>query len=130
MMSQTWFALGTFDAGAGEFPGMVVGDTMYDIRGYLTFPYSSMREILADWDSVYPALAAMADASAGSGIPASGLTVRPPVVTGLPPGSGSHHGRYLRPGDVMECEIDGLGLQRTRCVAEPGSSPAPSAGDA
>ena len=40
------------------------------------------------------------------------------IITGSPPGNGSHHGRYLRPGDVMECEIDGLGLQRTRCVAE------------
>ena len=40
------------------------------------------------------------------------------VITGSPPGNGSHWGRYLRPGDVMECEIDGLGVQRTRCVAE------------
>ena len=42
------------------------------------------------------------------------------VITGSPPGNGSHWGRYLRPGDVMECEIDGLGVQRTRCVAEAG----------
>lgn len=40
------------------------------------------------------------------------------IITGSPPGNGSHHGRFLRPGDVMECEIDGLGIQRTRCVAE------------
>ena len=40
------------------------------------------------------------------------------VITGSPPGNGSHWGRYLHPGDVMECEIDGLGVQRTRCIAE------------
>jgi 2-keto-4-pentenoate hydratase/2-oxohepta-3-ene-1,7-dioic acid hydratase in catechol pathway len=40
------------------------------------------------------------------------------VITGSPSGNGSHWGRYLRPGDMMECEIDGLGVQRTRCVAE------------
>lgn len=38
------------------------------------------------------------------------------VITGSPPGNGSHWGRFLRPGDVMECEIDGLGSQRTECV--------------
>lgn len=39
------------------------------------------------------------------------------VITGSPPGNGSHWGRFLQPGDVMEAEIDGLGVQRTRCVA-------------
>ena len=38
------------------------------------------------------------------------------VLTGSPPGNGSHYGRFLRAGDVMECEIDGLGMQRNRCV--------------
>lgn len=41
------------------------------------------------------------------------------VITGSPPGNGSHYGRFLQAGDVMECEIDGLGMQRTRCVAGP-----------
>ena len=40
------------------------------------------------------------------------------LITGSPAGNGSHYGRFLRDGDVMECEIDGLGVQRTRCVAE------------
>jgi 2,4-diketo-3-deoxy-L-fuconate hydrolase len=39
------------------------------------------------------------------------------VITGSPPGNGSHWGRFLRPGDVLEAEIDGLGTQRNRCVA-------------
>ena len=40
------------------------------------------------------------------------------VLTGSPAGNGLHHGRLLRPGDVMEGSITGLGTQRTRCVAE------------
>ncbi len=38
------------------------------------------------------------------------------LCTGSPAGFGSHHGRYLRPGDLIEAGIDGLGTQRVRCV--------------
>lgn len=38
------------------------------------------------------------------------------ICTGSPAGFGSHHGRYLRPGDVVEAGIVGLGSQRV-CVA-------------
>jgi 2-keto-4-pentenoate hydratase/2-oxohepta-3-ene-1,7-dioic acid hydratase in catechol pathway len=40
------------------------------------------------------------------------------VLTGSPAGNGASHGRFLRPGDVIEAAIDGLGRQRNRCVAE------------
>ncbi|MDT7588863.1 MAG: hypothetical protein QOC67_5136 [Pseudonocardiales bacterium] len=40
------------------------------------------------------------------------------LMTGSPAGNGAHHGRFLRPGDVMEGEITGLGTQRNRCVGE------------
>ncbi|KUL62825.1 fumarylacetoacetate hydrolase family protein [Streptomyces sp. NRRL S-1521] len=40
------------------------------------------------------------------------------VLTGSPAGNGIHRGRLLRDGDVMEGAITGLGVQRTRCVAE------------
>jgi 2-keto-4-pentenoate hydratase/2-oxohepta-3-ene-1,7-dioic acid hydratase in catechol pathway len=41
------------------------------------------------------------------------------IMTGSPSGNGTHYGRFLRDGDVMEGEIDGLvGHQRTPCVAE------------
>ncbi|MGM1063817.1 fumarylacetoacetate hydrolase family protein [Saccharothrix sp. Mg75] len=43
------------------------------------------------------------------------------VLTGSPAGNGIHHGRLLRDGDVMESTITGLGVQRTRCVAEGGA---------
>ena len=41
------------------------------------------------------------------------------LITGSPAGNGSHYNRFLRPGDVMESEIEGLGIQRTTCVAMP-----------
>jgi 2-keto-4-pentenoate hydratase/2-oxohepta-3-ene-1,7-dioic acid hydratase in catechol pathway len=41
------------------------------------------------------------------------------LLTGSPAGNAGHHnGRWLRPGDVMEGTISGLGVQRNRCVAD------------
>ncbi len=41
------------------------------------------------------------------------------ILTGSPSGNGTHYGRFLRDGDVMKGEIDGLvGAQVVRCVAE------------
>ena len=39
------------------------------------------------------------------------------LCTGSPAGFGSHYGRYLRPGDVVEASVEGLGTQRVRCTA-------------
>ena len=51
---------------------------------------------------------------------ASGMTdLRPGdiIATGSPAGNAGHHGgRWLRPGDVIESEIEGLGAQRNRCI--------------
>jgi 2-keto-4-pentenoate hydratase/2-oxohepta-3-ene-1,7-dioic acid hydratase in catechol pathway len=38
------------------------------------------------------------------------------LLTGSPAGNGASRGRFLRPGDVMEGSITGLGRQRNRCV--------------
>jgi 2-keto-4-pentenoate hydratase/2-oxohepta-3-ene-1,7-dioic acid hydratase in catechol pathway len=38
------------------------------------------------------------------------------LCTGSPAGFGSHHGRYLRPGDVIRASITGLGEQVKFCV--------------
>ena len=40
------------------------------------------------------------------------------ICTGSPYGNGSAFGIFLKPGDVMEGTITGLGTQRNRCVAE------------
>lgn len=39
------------------------------------------------------------------------------LLTGSPAGNGTHHGRFLQPGDVMTGEIAGIGIQRATCVA-------------
>jgi 2-keto-4-pentenoate hydratase/2-oxohepta-3-ene-1,7-dioic acid hydratase in catechol pathway len=39
------------------------------------------------------------------------------LLTGSPAGNGAHWGTYLKPGDVLESEITGLGRQRNVCVA-------------
>jgi 2,4-didehydro-3-deoxy-L-rhamnonate hydrolase len=39
------------------------------------------------------------------------------LLTGSPAGNGAARGRFLRPGDVMDGAITGLGRQRNRCVA-------------
>src|SRR3954470_12159517 len=50
------------------------------------------------------------------------------VLTGSPAGNGASHGVFLQPGDVMEGEITGLGIQRNRCVAEDAAAVATPAG--
>lgn len=40
------------------------------------------------------------------------------ICTGSPSGNGTHYNRYLRPGDVIEGRIEGLGMQHNVCVAE------------
>ena len=40
------------------------------------------------------------------------------ISTGTPSGTGASHGRFLRPGDMMEASISGLGTQHVKCVAE------------
>ena len=42
------------------------------------------------------------------------------LLTGSPGGNAGHHGnRWLRPDDVLEAEITGLGTMRNRCLADP-----------
>lgn len=40
------------------------------------------------------------------------------ICTGSPAGNGTHYNRFLRDGDVMEAEIEGLGRQRQICVKQ------------
>jgi 2-keto-4-pentenoate hydratase/2-oxohepta-3-ene-1,7-dioic acid hydratase in catechol pathway len=41
------------------------------------------------------------------------------ILTGSPAGNGMHHRRFLKPGDLIEASISGLGNQRNLCVGEP-----------
>jgi len=49
------------------------------------------------------------------------------ICTGSPAGNGAHYNRYLRPGDVLEGTITGLGTQRITCVQEPATGGHPPA---
>jgi 2,4-didehydro-3-deoxy-L-rhamnonate hydrolase len=40
------------------------------------------------------------------------------ISTGTPNGIGLYTGQFIKTGDLIECEIDGLGVQRNRLVAE------------
>ncbi len=42
------------------------------------------------------------------------------ICTGSPAGNGTHYGRFIQHGDVLEGAITGLGVQRNRCVLEQG----------
>jgi len=44
------------------------------------------------------------------------------IMTGSPAGNGTHHKRFLRPGDRMTGSIQGLGELRNECVAEQGTA--------
>jgi 2,4-didehydro-3-deoxy-L-rhamnonate hydrolase len=37
------------------------------------------------------------------------------ISTGSPAGNGTHYGRFLRDGDVIDATITGLGAQRNHC---------------
>ncbi|MGX7000335.1 fumarylacetoacetate hydrolase family protein [Caballeronia sp. KNU42] len=41
------------------------------------------------------------------------------LATGTPSGTGQGLGRFLAVGDVIETEVEGLGVQRNRCIAQP-----------
>jgi 2-keto-4-pentenoate hydratase/2-oxohepta-3-ene-1,7-dioic acid hydratase in catechol pathway len=41
------------------------------------------------------------------------------ICTGSPAGNGTHYHRFLRPGDVLDVAIEGLGAQRNVCRPDP-----------
>jgi 2,4-diketo-3-deoxy-L-fuconate hydrolase len=45
------------------------------------------------------------------------------LLTGSPPGNGASHGHFLKPGDIIDSEITGLGHQSNHCVAEVAPGP-------
>lgn len=63
---------------------------------------------------------------------ASGVTELLPgdvVLTGSPAGNAAIHGRrWLKPGDVIDGEITGLGRQRNMCLPDPGWASRPGTG--
>jgi 2,4-didehydro-3-deoxy-L-rhamnonate hydrolase len=53
------------------------------------------------------------------------------IATGSPSGNAQHHaGRWLRPGDLVVAEIEGLGSQHNACVAATSAPQGPDFGSA
>lgn len=84
-MSSTPFALGTFatDEPRSPLPGLVVDDTVFDLRGPLG-PDVSIRSLVDRWDEALPALQRIADEIPAGAVrhPLSGLTPLPPLAPG------------------------------------------------
>jgi 2,4-diketo-3-deoxy-L-fuconate hydrolase len=79
MSSSTPFSLGTFaEASGSPFPGIVLGDKVYDTRAVLP-EAATTRDLLADWEAALDALQGLADAPVGPGLPLGDLRVLAPV---------------------------------------------------
>ncbi|WP_106401465.1 fumarylacetoacetate hydrolase family protein [Actinocorallia populi] len=70
----------------------------------------TMQDETAD-DMIFDVARLVAEASASVRLLPGDL-----VLTGSPKGNGGHWKRFLRPGDVLEAAIDGIGAQHNRCV--------------
>ena len=57
-MTDKPFALGTFDAGQGSYPGLVMDGMVHDIGAFTS--YRSTMEILEDWNHAFATLAVSA----------------------------------------------------------------------
>jgi 2,4-diketo-3-deoxy-L-fuconate hydrolase len=119
-------------------PGFPMTDFLMT-KGRPTFkpvgPYIVPREFVPDYRALRITLSVNGEVMQDEGVDdiiygveqlvsyASSVTELRPgdlLLTGSPAGNAGHHGnRWLRPGDVMEGAITGLGVQRTRCVADP-----------
>ena len=103
-------------------PAAFVPDTN-DLRITLKLNGKAMQDESTS-DMIFDVARLVSDAS-------SKVNLRPGdlLLTGSPAGNGSHWGRLLEEGDVMESEVTGLGRQRNRCVRErlpevaPGQAP-------
>lgn len=141
------YAIGTFRAGGREFAGPLVGDRVRPLDLVAGLERPTVRESIEHWITAQPELSALAappsdmqvtlrlngrvrqdestrdmivDVARIVSYCSQIATLLPGdlVLTGNLAGNGPHRGRLLRPGDVMEGEITGLGRQRNGYVAE------------
>ena len=110
-----WFraknAPGFLPTGPFLVPADLVGDPQ-DLRIRLSLNGDVMQDESTK-DMLFGVAAILSEASQTARLLPGDL-----VLTGSPAGNGLHHGRLLRDGDVMVGAITGLGVQRTRTVAE------------
>jgi 2,4-didehydro-3-deoxy-L-rhamnonate hydrolase len=114
-LGTDWFraknAPGFLPTGPFLVPADLVGDPQ-DLHIRLTLNGDVMQDESTK-DMLFGVAAIVSEASQTAQLLPGDL-----VLTGSPAGNGLHHGRLLRDGDVMEGSITGLGVQRTRVLAE------------
>ena len=82
---------------------------------------TDLASALADVEGVAEVYSVTGDHDLDEAIYLSDRVVLEPgdlICTGSPYGNGSAYGVFLKPGDLIEATIEGLGSQRNRCVAE------------
>lgn len=102
-----------FPTGPYMVPRQFVDDPR-ELRIELRLNGEVMQDELVD-DIIYGVEDLVAYASRTAGLAPGDL-----ILTGSPAGNAGHHGnRWLRPGDVIESTITGLGAQSNHCVRAP-----------
>jgi 2-keto-4-pentenoate hydratase/2-oxohepta-3-ene-1,7-dioic acid hydratase in catechol pathway len=89
-------------------PAAFVPDPM-DLRIRLSLNGDVMQDE-STADMIFDVARLVSYASSTVGLRAGDL-----LLTGSPAGNGTHYGRFLADGDLIEAEISGLGRQRNRC---------------
>ncbi|MGW1714922.1 fumarylacetoacetate hydrolase family protein [Streptomyces sp. NPDC002156] len=109
------FALGTFEAGNGTFPGLVVGPRVRD----LTDLAPSVRAIVEDWDTWLPRLHDLAASADGPWFDLAALRVLAPVEPGQILQSGANYRKHVVDLVAAEKEsVHGATPEEARADAE------------
>jgi 2-keto-4-pentenoate hydratase/2-oxohepta-3-ene-1,7-dioic acid hydratase in catechol pathway len=87
------FALGTFVDADGEFPGLVLeGELVTALRDQ---PWPTIKALCGDWESAMERLEPLAEQRAGTGVPLSSLSVRPPLIPTQVLQSGANYRQHV-----------------------------------
>jgi len=90
------FALGTFAGdGADQFPGLVVGEHVLDLRGRFG-PNASALSLLRDWDQTVAELARLAEQGDTASLDYASLRPLAPVAAGQILCAGANYHRHVR----------------------------------
>ena len=109
---ERW-ALGYFEGETGRFVGIVVGDSVRDLRADAAAlglsdasASTATRELLARWDSAFAMLDALAtDRASGTWLPAASVTPRPPVEPHQVLQAGANYRKHVIDLAVAHAEI-------------------------
>jgi 2,4-diketo-3-deoxy-L-fuconate hydrolase len=89
------FGIGTFEVGGDRFPGLVLDETVIDLRGEFG-PAATTAELLRDWDASLARLHRIAERGADGGAALSDVRPLVPVQPGQVLCAGANYFRHLR----------------------------------